>query len=1210
ITLTNTSQSITVVNTVFTETTLCYNSSCPKVVSDTLFLCGRAEPVFTPVAINSITNCSDSSFFAVSKSTVLFNNYTDSLQGNFDSSYRDKCMQAYKYESFTVTHLQSEYHHTLYYYDQAGNLLKTVPPAGVQENYDSLWLAGVAAARAADGSLVPSHGLNTQYRYNTLNQVIAQQTPDAGQSHFWYDRLGRLAISQNARQKYHSGTETNRQYSYTLYDYIGRITEVGQVANAGTSPMTDSISRNESYLTSWLTTSAANKEQITQTVYDLPYTGFTGLSFTPIGQRNLRNRVSYTSYTQGSNPAQYNQGTFYTYDIEGNVDTLLQDYGNSSFDPVKNIMNMNGNRFKRMVYQYDLVSGKVNSVAYQPHQVDAFYHRYTYDAENRLILAETSPDSVYWDKEARYEYYKHGPLARVVIGDKMVQGMDYAYTLQGWLKGVNSTSLNPTYDMGRDGDTITQNRYIGRDAVGFGLNYYSGDYSAIGSVTPFPGSSAALNTAYRPLFNGNISSMAVNIGQLYKASPYGGTGDTSHWRQPLLYNYRYDQLNRITGLDAFYGLDQTGNNWTGLMPTQDFKERVAYDGNGNIQKYLRNNFGETGLPMDSLGYKYLTGTNKLGQIRDSAADFVGGGYDLHSQRPNNYAYDSIGNLIRDSIERIGSIQWNVYGKITEIDHDTTTATKPIKNIYYYYDAAGNRIGKKTTRGDSTAASYTWYVRDASGNVMATYTASEDTSQALSAADLHIGEKHIYGSSRLGIVTANYSTDANTDGLSTYVSPWTGVHVPYYTGKKQYELTNHLGNVLATISDRKIGVSLAADSSWIDHYEADVQTAQDYYPFGMIMPGRLFTALTIPGGSVSGTTNVNGFTVPVDLALTSRTGNEPTQYTASRTIDLEEGFESGTDDDVTAYLTDTSYAGTGNGGSGADGVAGASKYRYGFNGKENDNEVKGIGDQIDYGMRVYDPRAGRFLSVDPLQKDYPMLTPYQYAGNNPVAGIDLDGKEFDWAILDYAEKKIFGTTKLQEIREGAAERVIQTAQSVYHGVKDLITNKANNPIYESGNTTLTAGIAPGMKPNVNPELELGIKIVKNTVKDYGTILEKAFNGDGKAIGALGVEAMIMFFPTGDAAKGITLVPRGFRNAEQFTQVGKELTEALEKSGIKYEQVGITGSAVTGISSKGGGFRPEAVNGLSASDIDAFVILSEDIPISGGAKRPEFIHPDKR
>ena len=60
----------------------------------------------------------------------------------------------------------------------------------------------------------------------------------------------------------------------------------------------------------------------------------------------------------------------------------------------------------------------------------------------------------------------------------------------------------------------------------------------------------------------------------------------------------------------------------------------------------------------------------------------------------------------------------------------------------------------------------------------------------------------------------------------------------------------------------------------------MQTARDYYPFGMIMPGRMFTALTVPGGSVTGATQVNRFTVPVDLALTSRSGNEPTQYVAS------------------------------------------------------------------------------------------------------------------------------------------------------------------------------------------------------------------------------------------------------------------------------------------------------------------------------------------
>ena len=67
-------------------------------------------------------------------------------------------------------------------------------------------------------------------------------------------------------------------------------------------------------------------------------------------------------------------------------------------------------------------------------------------------------------------------------------------------------------------------------------------------------------------------------------------------------------------------------------------------------------------------------------------------------------------------------------------------------------------------------------------------------------------------------------------------------------------------------------------------------------------------------------------------------------------------------------------------------------RFSFNGKENDNEVKGEGGQQDYGMRIYDTRLGRFLSVDPLYSDYPMLTSYQFASNKPIRYIDIDGNE--------------------------------------------------------------------------------------------------------------------------------------------------------------------------------------------------------------------------
>ena len=854
---------------------------------DTLKLCGRGEAVFPTVTLAQINNCSDSAFFSVSKGTELYNAYSDSLNNNFDSSYRSLCMQAYKMESFTVRHAANTYHYTLYYYDQAGNLLKTVPPEGVHPVTRQSWLDSVQAARAVSGGyLVPAHTLVTQYRYNTLNVIVASQSPDALRRQFWYDRVGRLTLSQNAVQHSASATENGRLYSYTLYDVIGRPTEVGQIGNATTTPMTDSISRNPGTLIAWLTNSLTNKSQITQTVYDLPYAGFVG---NPIVQRNLRSRVSYLTYSDGNNAAQYNQGSFYTYDGEGNVDTLLQDYGNNSS---LNIMNSNGGRWKKLVYQFDLISGKINSVAYQPGQADQFYHRYSYDAENRIILTESSSDSIIWEKEERYLYYNHGKLARRIIGDQLVQGVDYAYTLQGWLKGINSTSLNASVDMGKDGLATGANQYVARDAMGFSLNYFGNDYTPVNaSVLPFPGYSAFLNTAYKPLYNGNISSSTVNIGQ---------------FNNPLFYNYTYDQLNRLTAMDAYNGLNQTSNSWSAMSILQDYKERVSYDENGNVLQYLRNGPGSQ-LTMDSLSYNYNRNANgqllnnQLNYIRDrinnSSSHSSNYTVDLDDQAASNYTYDSIGNIISDAQQGVTSITWNVYGKIREIQR-TASADNPVTDIQYMYDAAGKRIGKRV-QSNTGAVTYTWYALDAQGNVAGVYTGA-GSGTTYSSYSLALTEQHLYGSGRVGVFRRAVD-------MKLPFSP--GAILNTQRGLKYYELSNHLGNVLVTITDKKTGIS--SNGSSVDYFTADVVNANDFYPFGMEEPGRTFNA---------------------------------------------------------------------------------GAYRYGFNGKENDNEVKGAGNQIDYGMRAYDPRIARFMSVDPLAKEYPHLTPYQFSSNTPIQAVDLDGKE--------------------------------------------------------------------------------------------------------------------------------------------------------------------------------------------------------------------------
>jgi RHS repeat-associated protein len=80
------------------------------------------------------------------------------------------------------------------------------------------------------------------------------------------------------------------------------------------------------------------------------------------------------------------------------------------------------------------------------------------------------------------------------------------------------------------------------------------------------------------------------------------------------------------------------------------------------------------------------------------------------------------------------------------------------------------------------------------------------------------------------------------------------------------------------------------------------------------------------------------------------------------------------------------------------------YRYGFNGKENDNDVKGTGNQLNFGARIYDSRLGRYLSIDPLYAKHADMQPYHHASNNPVNRIDPDGN--DDIHFHYLTKTVF------------------------------------------------------------------------------------------------------------------------------------------------------------------------------------------------------------
>jgi RHS repeat-associated protein len=195
--------------------------------------------------------------------------------------------------------------------------------------------------------------------------------------------------------------------------------------------------------------------------------------------------------------------------------------------------------------------------------------------------------------------------------------------------------------------------------------------------------------------------------------------------------------------------------------------------------------------------------------------------------------------------------------------------------------------------------------------------------------------------------------------------WSYIEDSLMIGSRSYELTNHLGNILATLNDKKIGND---SSGVVNYYVAEVLSQSDYYPFGMGMLDRNY------------------------------------------------------------YLE---------------------SYRYGYNGKEKDNEVNGDGSQYDFGLRIYNTRLGRFLSTDPLIQTYPWWSPYQYAGNSPVGYIDLEGAELSKKLEEWG-------VKLPPIAAGFVDGLVENISIIAMGklIVDLADDEFRSQFFEAIKTAAT------------------------------------------------------------------------------------------------------------------------------------------------------------
>ncbi len=699
----------------------------------------------------------------------------------------------YRLTKGTLSYTLKYYNPSFNFYDDQGRLVLSIPPNGVKAIIDGF-------DYTSDVKNIP---FATYYKYDFQGRLISVKEPDhkiiddpeteimdesqiSNETIYVYRKDGSIKFSQNALQR----LQQPKTFSYTNYDPLGRPIESGEYVGvinesypdgldfsdhdqvALLNPYLENTSPNGGFLDSW----PHDRNDWVKTNYDLPDVG-TGSNYAVPRNLELHEydprrsdlQVIGTLALKDGFSIKATDGTFYAKAIsEQDLPAIdlpfVQDfvYGAVSYTENENVKTWYNydeqgrvtemstwfketDDAKSIRYEYDLV-GNVTYVAYQEDYTksdgtpvdndDSFFHRYVYDKDNRLSKVYAGPVAISaetpdpLDLQATYNYYIHGPLKRVELAGDL-QGIDYIYNLNGQLKAINDPN-NTADQEGFEADAFAQI-----------YEYYDNDYLRPGA---FSGSNPDHDN-----FSGNIASVNWRLTK-------NGTAQTG--------KYQYDYDDRYFLKDAVFNQGEpfkVGN--------------LTYDPNGNIQTLLRKSHAgevQPGFGEQAGQYTYNDGTNQLQSVAGYAS----------------YQYDAIGQMIRqERLDGSGDIMkpvYNVTGKVEKIlDGDDNL------KITYEYDDRGFRI-RSIDHGSSNPETY--YVRDASGQLLAVYEKQGDA---------YVVKEHpIYGASRLG----------NRFAVS---------------GVTQYELKDHLGNVRALINRQN----------------RDADYVASYYPFGSLLrslgddPGR-------------------------------------------------------------------------------------------------------------------------------------------------------------------------------------------------------------------------------------------------------------------------------------------------------------------------------------------------------------------------------------
>ncbi len=749
---------------------------------------------------------------------------------------------------------------TYFKYDGRGNIVEVFPP-----NY----FAPPAGSSPDDWKFT--------YEYNTLGQLIAQTTPDAGTVRYKYDALGNLRFHQDVNQRQRGVV------GFTTYDFAGRERVQGEAsADFDNLDGTQNYPAFEDDADNWISLnhydSPTLPNQYPWNLYD-----YSGITLNNTAGRLTANAYKITGNTRddllledttisATNPQTFrvlnNLTTGSNVTIESGADVVFKAGSQIRLQP--GFHARSGSEFRARInhdlapledaWQITLFSYNKNGLVeakyvFTPGLNNPTTYNYQYDRQGKLTHVQVQQGS-----ESFHHWYAYGgrdELQRVYTATTATQPM-----LADWLQEYNPAGL-PVRLAFKETST---DQFMLDIPLQYNIRDWLTDISDVNTQThPFA-------AHYDYYADGNIQSATF-----YNANPPQLPNEKKY-----RYDYTYDPRKQLLSADYRY----YAGGWQN--PARFDVTGLQYDGNGNILALERKK--ENDASIDYLTYQYGN-NNRLQSVADAVAPTP----EDWDAEDTEFGYDANGNVV--SVKENGSYRFR------HIQYDPRNLPmfierSDLSDIIYLYNTGGQRVYKKI--GSQNAEHY---ILDGDQTV----------------AVYENGTVKYWNILANGVVGRRAAS-----------------------GEKFYYLKDHLGSTRAVVNS-----------------SGTVVEAHDYYPFGLLMPGR----------------------------------------------DYQSGSET----------------------------------KEKFMGKEWDEERSAY----HLGARPLMAVFGRFPSPDRFADEYPSLSPYQYAANNPINFIDVNGDSI-WIVY--------------ENEEGNKQRLLYTQGMKYEGSYEEIAklvatlNKLNK--IKSGNTILT------------------------------------------------------------------------------------------------------------------------------------------------------------